>query len=459
MKKLVVRALIALILGVVLGVGFLWVVDNKDIEARAAEPMTPEAKAAQIERGRYLAIAGDCVACHTREGGEEFAGGLPLLTPFGTIYAPNITPDKETGIGDWTPADVYRALHLGKDPQKNNLYPAFSYHYYTKVSRTDAEDIGAYLLSLQPVKYDAPKNELAFPFNIRFMLKGWNLFNFRPEHFKSDKTQSAQWNRGKYLVEGLGHCGACHTPKNIMFGDVGSKNLQGGVVEHWFASDLTGNKKTGLGNWTEQDIIDFLKNGSNAYTNAYGTMTDVVRHSTSHMTDGDLAAMAHYLKSLPAGPDPKPAPKPSDAVMKAGQAVYDKTCQDCHVADGTGIPGLYPPLAANPNMSATPHDSVVHIILAGTKKPIMGEGMPGYPQLSDKEIADMATYIRNSWGNSAPAVSEADVKKLRKTLTKTGQLTKAAPAPAAAPAPEAPPAEAAPAADAAATEAAPAEAK
>lgn len=445
------RALIALVLGVVLGVGFLWVVDNKDIEARAAENLTPEAVAAKVERGRYLAIAGDCVACHTREGGEEFAGGLPLLTPFGTIYAPNITPDKESGIGDWTPSDVYRALHLGKDKKKRNLYPAFSYHYYTKVSRTDAEDIGHYLLSLQPVKYEAPKNKLAFPFNIRFMLKGWNLFNFRPEHFKSDASQSAQWNRGKYLVDGLGHCGACHTPKNIMFGDVNSRNLQGGVVEHWFASDLTNSKTTGLGNWTEEDIVAFLQTGTNPYSNAYGTMTDVVRHSTSHMTAGDLAAIAHYLKTVPGGPDPKPAPKPADAVLTAGKATFDKNCQDCHLEDGTGIPGLYPPLAGNVNMKAVPHDSVVHIILAGNGKPVVGEGMPGFPKLTDKEVADMATYVRYSWGNTAGAVSEADVKKLRNTLTKSGQLK---PAPAAAPA--AP--EVAPAADAAAVEAAPVEA-
>ncbi len=440
MKKLLVRGAIALVLGAALGVGFLWAVDNKDVAAREAAPLSPEQKLAQIEHGRYLAIAGDCVACHTREGGEEFAGGLPLLTPFGTIYAPNITPDPETGIGGWSTTDVYRALHLGKDKEKRNLYPAFSYHYYTKVSRTDAEAIGAYLLSLAPVKYEAPKNKLAFPFNIRFMLKGWNLFNFRPEHFKSDPSKPAQWNRGKYLVDGLGHCGACHTPKNIMFGDVGSKNLQGGVVEHWFASDLTNNKKTGLGNWTEEDIVTFLKTGGNNYSNAYGTMTDVVRHSTSQMTDGDLRAIALYLKSLPAGPDPKPSPKPSDAVMKLGQAAYEKSCADCHVADGTGIPGLYPPLAGNPNMNAKDPSSVIHILLAGTTKPLMGEGMPNYANLSDADIAAMSTYIRNSWGNNAPAVSEGAVKKLRKIVVKHAPKTAEAPAappPASEPAPTA----------------------
>ena len=441
MKKLAVRVILAGILGAILAIGFLWIVDNKDIQARAAEPMTPEAKAAQIERGRYLAIAGDCVACHTREGGEEFAGGLPLLTPFGTIYAPNITPDPETGIGGWTTSDVYRALHLGKDKDKRNLYPAFSYHYYTKVSRTDAEDIGAYLLSLPPVKYEAPKNELGFPFNIRFMLKGWNLFNFRPAHFVSDKSKSNQWNRGKYLVEGLGHCGACHTPKNIMFGDDNNRALEGGVVEHWFASDLTNNKRTGLGNWTEDDIVTFLKTGSNMYSNAYGTMTDVVRHSTSQMTDGDLAAIAFYLKSLPENEGPAASPKPADAVMKAGQAVYDKSCQDCHQIDGTGIPGLYPPIAGNVNMNATDPSSVIHILLAGTKNPMAGEGMPGYHhEFNDQQIADLSTYIRNSWGNSAPAVKAGDVRKMRRYLDKVGHLPKA-PAPAAA----APPAEAAPA--------------
>lgn len=412
------RIALGLVLLAVVGIAVLFVADAGDAKPITPAAMTPEAKAAQIEHGRYLAVAGDCVACHTRPGGEPFAGGLALVTPFGKVYSPNITPDKETGIGDWSATDFYRALHLGKNPDKTNLYPAFSYPYYTKVSAADAEAMAAYMMSLTPVKYTPPKNEMTFPFNIRFLVKGWNLLHFRPGHFEADATKSAEWNRGAYLVEGLGHCGACHTPKNVLFGDKSKQALQGGVVEHWFASDITNNEISGIGKWSEDEIAQFLKTGSNVHAIAYGTMVDVITHSTSQMTDADLQAIAVYLKSVPGGPKPAPAPKPPATVMAAGQAVYAKECGDCHLEDGTGIPELYTPLAGNHNLNVADPTSTIRILLNGQENAFSGEGMPDYAKLSDKDLAAVATYIRNSFGNNAPEVTQGEVAKLRELTVK-----------------------------------------
>ncbi len=386
-----------------------------DIGTQAA--LSPEQQAAQIERGRYLAIAGDCAACHTRAGGEAFAGGRGLETPFGVIYAPNITPDKQTGIGNWSTADFRRALHHGQDDEGKNLYPAFSYPYYARVTDEDVDAIHAYINSLTPVSYTAPKNGLGFPFNIRLSLKGWNLLHFRSGVFKPTAGKSAEWNRGAYLVEGLGHCGACHTPKNIMGGDKNGQRLQGGVLEGWFASDLTGDKKTGLGNWTEQDIVDFLKTGANTHSSAYGGMAEVVRLSTSKMTDEDLKAMAVYLKSQPAPTSRPTSLAPSAAVMAQGKALYDKGCADCHVDDGSGIPGLYPPLAANANVNAHDPSSILQIVIDGSGHPdnpaAFGEGMAAFPTLKNADVAAVATYIRNSWGNKASPVIARQAGEMR----------------------------------------------
>ena len=412
------RIVLGLALLAVAGIAVLFIADAGDAKPITPTALTPEAKAAQVEHGRYLVVAGDCVACHTRPGGAPFSGGLALLTPFGKVYSPNITPDKETGIGDWSATDFYRALHLGKDPHKANLYPAFSYPYYTKISPRDAEAMAAYMMSLTPVKYAPPKNEMNFPFNIRFLVKGWNLLHFRPGHFRADPSKSAQWNRGAYLVKGLGHCGACHTPKNILFGDKGGQALQGGVVEHWLASDITSDETRGIGKWSEEEITQFLKTGSNAHAIAYGTMVDVIKNSTSQMTDADLAAIAVYLKSVPAGSKPASAPKPPAAVMTAGQAVYAKECGDCHLEDGAGIPELYTPLAGNHNLNVADPTSTIRILLNGQENAFSGEGMPDYAKLSDKEIAAAATYIRNSFGNAAPVVTEAEVAKLRALTVK-----------------------------------------
>ncbi len=390
-----------------------------DVAPQAA--LSPDQQTALVEKGRYLTLAGDCVACHTRAGGEPFAGGRGLETPFGTIYAPNITSDKATGIGDWTTADFRRALHHGQDDEGKNLYPAFSYPYYAHVTDEDVDAIHAYLKTIPAVSYNAPANKLPFPFNIRLSLKGWNLLFFRSGVLQPVAGKSAEWNRGAYLVEGLGHCGACHTPKNILGGDENDKHLQGGVLEGWFASDLTGDKKTGLGSWTEDDIVSFLKTGANTHSSAYGGMAEVVRLSTSKLSDEDLKAMAVYLKSRPVPRDTDPTvPAPTPAVLAAGKAVYVKGCTDCHVDDGTGIPGLYPPLAGNNNVQARDPSSILQIILDGSGHPdnpaASGEGMAAFPKLTNAEVAAVATYVRNTWGNRAPAVLARQAGEMRHML-------------------------------------------
>jgi mono/diheme cytochrome c family protein len=400
-----------------LALAALAVLSGCKASVNAGPEPSPEQLAALVEKGHYLASAGDCAACHTREGGPEFAGGRALETPFGKIFAPNITSDEKTGIGGWSRADFRRALRHGQDKDGRNLYPAFSYPFYARVTDADADALYAYMRTVPAVSYDSPRNELGFPFNIRLLLKGWNLLHFHSKPWKDQPGKSAEWNRGAYLVEGLGHCGACHTPKNIMGGDLGHKYLQGGVLEGWFASDLTGSKATGLGNWSEQDIVDFLKTGINSHSSAYGGMAEVVRLSTSKLTDQDLMAMAVYLKSVPDSGRRQPSIAPQQAVMDQGKALYAKNCVDCHLGEGEGVPSVFPTLAANPNLNAHDPSSVIQIILAGTNQPSNpspgGVGMTAFPKLTNAEVAALSTYVRNSWGNRAPPVTARQVGQMR----------------------------------------------
>jgi mono/diheme cytochrome c family protein len=406
-------------------------------------PAAPASSAALIEEGRYLAIAGDCAACHTRAGGPAMAGGFPLQTPFGVIYSPNLTPDKETGIGDWSRADFVRAMREGLGPHRGNLYPAFPYPYYARVTVKDLDAIYAYLMSQPAFSYEAPKNEMDFPYNIRLAVTGWNWLFFRSKAFEPDPAQSAEWNRGAYLFDGLGHCAACHSPRNALGAEKTGQKAQGGLIDTWWAPDLTGSLRTGLGGWTKEEIAQFLKTGVNAHTQVYGSMTEVIQNSTSLMTDADLAAMATYIKSLPAAKTAAPA-KVDSALVAAGQPVYFANCALCHGLDGKGLPGLYPGVAGNSGVQAPNPTSVLHIILAGNKKgpevTIKGiDSMPAFgDKLSDKDIAAVATYVRNSFGNAAPAITAQEVTDLRAELGKR-KVAEVVPAPPAA-APAAPPA-------------------
>jgi mono/diheme cytochrome c family protein len=380
---------------------------------------------AQIERGRYLVTLGDCAACHTTPNGKPFAGGLPIQTPFGVIYTPNITPDRQTGIGAWSDEQFYKAMHEGVSADGRRLYPAFPYPYYTRVNRDDVQAIRDYLNTLQPISNTPPANKLPFPLNERIVMKPWDWLFFDDGTFKADPKKSTQWNRGAYLVEGLGHCGACHTPKNVAGADEDKKHLEGSNLQNWAAPDLTNDKAAGLNSWSEDDIVAYLKTGRNAHSSATGPMSDVIVDSTSKMKVDDLFAMATYLKDLPDSNDNRTNPQPQrlDAnVAKSGEAIYLDQCAACHRSTGEGVPGYFPPLKGSANAQQHDPTTVLRLILEGARSvptdlrptPL---SMPAFDwKLSDEQIAAVASYVRNSWGNSAPVVNSSQVKDLRGKL-------------------------------------------
>lgn len=376
----------------------------------------------RIARGRYLATAADCIACHTNPGGgQAFAGGRPIETPFGIIYSPNLTPDRETGIGDWTEEDFYRAMHTGVGPDGTHLYPAFPYPYFTRLTRADVDAIRDYLNALPPVKNPRPDNELTWPLDNRVLMRGWNWTFFDEGTFVPDPGKSAEWNRGAYLVRGAAHCGGCHTPKNIAGADKTDERLSGGNLQNWFAPKLASDKHNGLGRWTVDDIAEYLKTGRNRYSGATGLMAEVVANSTSHLTDDDLHAIAVYLKDVP-GTGAEDADRPDQNLMKAGEAIFADSCSACHQADGKGVPRMFPPLVGNANVQSADPTSIIRVILEGaqtvpTDARPTPSSMPAFGwRLSDQEVAAIATYVRNNWGNSAPPVSADDVKSLRTEL-------------------------------------------
>lgn len=390
-------------------------------------PIPDGPNAGLIRRGRYLAIAGDCVSCHTRAGGHPFAGGLGLETPFGVIYSANLTSDRETGIGAWTPDQFYSALHTGVGRGGKHLYPALPYPHFTNVTRADSDAILAYLKTIPPRHYTEPANRLPFPVDIRLSLIGWNMLNFSAHPFKPDPSKPAAWNRGAYLVEGLGHCGACHTPKNALGAEQADKAYRGAVLENWLAPDLTGNPRVGLGRWSAADIAEYLKTGRNAHSNAAGLMAEVVSYSTSMLSDQDLMAIATYLKSLPPSPEVA-SPAPDPAAMRTGKAIFFDACTACHLVNGKGQPRMFPPLPGS--AMAQQHDptGLIHLILAGgrtapTPEHPTFQTMPSFAwKLNDQQVADVATYVRNSWGNRAPPVSADTVADLRHKLDLRGAL-------------------------------------
>jgi mono/diheme cytochrome c family protein len=396
--------------------------------ALAALLLTGEAMADQddyvdVARGKALATAGDCIACHTAPGGVPFAGGLRLQTPFGVILTPNITRDDATGIGGWTRDNFARALHEGRRPNGTYLYPAFPYPYYTRVSRADADAIYDYLRSLAPVSNRVNRNTLPFPFNIRASMLGWNALFFTPGYFAADPARSEQFNRGAYLVEGLGHCGACHTPLNAFGANKAAKFLQGNNIDDWTAPNITNDPDLGLGKWTVDEIVQYLRSGQTRATFASGPMREVVEKSTSNMPEADLRAMAVYLKERGEAGTPTPTPlSASDPQMRTGEAIFIDTCSACHTRNGGGIEHVFPRLAGDAIVKQVDPTTLVRIILTGTR----GAGTDAFPtspampsfgyRLNDEQVAAVVTYIRNSWGNAATAVSAETVRALREKV-------------------------------------------
>jgi mono/diheme cytochrome c family protein len=386
----------------------------------AAALAVPATAQDATSRGRYLAVLGDCAGCHTVAHGPAYAGGLPFNTPFGTIYSTNLTPDRETGIGGWTGDQFYRALHDGVAPGGRHLYPALPYAYFTRLTRQDTSNLFVYLKTLKPVHQPPTPNKLTFPFNLRLGLVFWNALYLDKTAPKVPADASPEWKRGEYLVNGLGHCAACHTPKTILFGDDTSRPLAGGVVDNWFANNLAGGAAEGLGTWSHDDVVRFLATGVSAHATAAGSMLEKVTSSTSKMTPQDRNAIATYLKSLPAQAA-SAAEKPRQEQMERGKGIFTAYCQSCHAVPSDKAANGYPDLAGDTLVMGRDPTTVLRIVLTGGTAPTTPgrapvKPMPAFNNLDDGQIADVSSYIRNDWGNAASPVSATQVHNLRRAL-------------------------------------------
>jgi mono/diheme cytochrome c family protein len=395
-------------------------------EASAQSPAGSKDKASIVARGEYLAQAGDCVACHTAPEGKLFAGGRAMPTPFGTLYTSNITPDPETGVGKWTADQFYTMMHTGRSPDGGLLYPAMPFGSYTKVTRADSDAIFAFMQSVAPVKQPNKPHDLKFPYNNRSLIIGWRTLFFTVGEYKPDAAKSDEWNRGAYLVQGLGHCAMCHSAINALGGSSESAAFEGGLIpmQNWYAPSLTSNKEGGLGDWSIEDISDLLRTGISKRGAVYGPMADVTYNSLQYMTEVDTRAMAVYLKTLaehsvPDAPRGTTSVQESSLLLRLGQSIYADKCASCHGEKGLGKPPHYPPLAGNQSIEMSSAVNPIRMVLNGGYPPgtagnPMPHGMPPFAQsLSDDEVAAVVTYIRVSWGNHGAPVSAAEANALR----------------------------------------------
>lgn len=424
-RRLAARAALALLaLAALLAalVGWLNRRDEDPIDAAGA-PTAAVADADQIARGAYLARAGNCMGCHTAQGGAAYAGGRGVPTPFGTIYAPNLTPDVATGLGAWSAAEFWRALHNGRARDGRLLYPAFPYPNYTRITRADSDAIHAYLRSLPAVAQPNRKHELAFPFDQQAALAVWRALYFRPERLQPDPSRSAEWNRGAYLVEGLGHCNACHASRNALGATSSTLDLAGGLipVQNWYAPSLTSPDEASVADWDPQHIVQLLQTGVSPRGVVMGPMGEVVGGSTQHLDESDLRAMAAYLKALPpsparAAPTGTSTPPSPDS---PGGKLYAQHCAQCHGDQGEGAPGIYPALAGSRAVTMRVSANLVHLVLEGGFPPSTAGnprpyGMPPFATVLDTdEVAQLLTYVRGSWGNHGAPVSALDVAQFR----------------------------------------------
>ena len=406
----------ALVLLAAVGAGVVWALNVRD-EVDVSIPIAaPAPSDALLARGAYLARAGNCVSCHTARGGAAFAGGLPIPTPFGTVYTSNLTPDARTGIGSWSPAHFWRAMHNGRSKDGRLLYPAFPYTSYTQVTREDSDAIFAWLQTLPAMEQDKREHEVRFPYNTQAALAAWRALYFKPQAFQADAARTAEWNRGAYLVQGLGHCSACHSPRNALGATSSGLDLAGGLipVQNWYAPSLANAREAGVADWKQEDIIALLRTGVTPHASVTGPMAEVVLRSTQYLSDADLGAMAQFLKALPPGHAPaETSPHIRlmagrtvvEASRETGGKLYSQHCAQCHGDKGEGVPNAYPALAGNRAVTMPSTANLVQIVLNGGYAPATAGnprpfGMPPFVLLmKDDDMASLLTYIRQSWGN------------------------------------------------------------
>lgn len=444
MKKLFLSLLSLALLVLVVALAFaLWPTSTREVAAPAAAD-----QAALVERGRYLADAGDCTACHTAKGGQPFAGGLPIASPIGTLYSTNITPDKATGIGNYTLNDFDRALRHGIAANGSSLYPAMPYPAYARINDSDLQALYAYFMhGVAAVDAGNRASDVPWPLSMRWPLAIWRkVFAPAPDAvaFKAERYPDAEVARGAYLVQGLGHCGSCHTPRALTLqekalDESGPEFLSGGpVIDGWLAVNLRGNFADGLGQWSSEDIVATLRSARSASHAVLGAaMSDVVVHSTQHLSDGDLQAVAAYLKTLPASARQVSSFKPDPATAKAlaagqegsrGAELYIDNCAACHRTNGMGDARVFPRIAGNSSVLSEDPVSMIRLVLEGSRLPSTSAapsdlGMPGFAwRMSDQEVAQLLTFIRNSWGNQAPVVRAEQVKASRASLEKEASV-------------------------------------
>lgn len=395
-----------------------------------------QAQAAGISHGEYVARLGNCVACHSTPEGQPLAGGLKMAVPMlGFIYATNITPDPETGIGSYSYEEFDRVMRTGVAKDGHRLYPAMPYPSYAKMSEQDMRALYDFLMKeVAPVNQANLPDEIEGVRDVRWAMGIWNVLTTPDDPYEMDSEQTESWNRGAYLVQGPGHCGACHTPRGLLMQEKaldedGSAYLAGAPLDHWMASSLNGDINAGLGRWQAADVAEFLKTGHNRFGTAFGTMVEVVNNSTRHMSEYDLASMAEYLKSLPAQAEADATPyvaSTAEAEQLAaldfsapGAQVYYEYCSNCHVTTGGGYYPFQPPLAGNPVIMDADPSSLINITLNGSLRVFTGQGpdvndMPYFRQLlSDQQIADALTFVRSSWGNTAGSVTAEQVAVIR----------------------------------------------
>jgi len=379
---------------------------------------------AQIEQGAYLARVGNCMGCHTQAGGQAYAGGRAIPTPFGTVFAPNLTPDPATGLGRWNAEDFWNALHHGRSRDGRLLSPAFPYDNYTLLSRADSDAIHAYLRSLPAVVAPARAHGLRFPYNTQAALWVWRALFFRPGEYRPEPGRDPAWNRGAYLSQGLAHCSACHGPRNALGARPGPADFSGAALPGmgWYAPSLHDRREAGVVGWAEADLMQWLKTGTAAPGSALGPMAEVVLGSTRHLSEPDLRAMARYLQSLPPQARPRPPAQAAAPALRAqGRSAYLDHCASCHGRDGEGRPGAYPALRGNRTVLMEPPTNLLRVMLQGGFAP----ATPGHPrpygmppfagQLNEAELAAIASYIRQAWGNQAGTVQALQVLQHKAT--------------------------------------------
>ena len=424
MKRLAARvAVVAVGLAAALAALVAWLNVRGEAPIDANAPVAAQAlDAGTLERGAYLLRAGNCAGCHTARGGAPYAGGRPIETPFGTVYASNLTPDRDTGLGRWSSDAFWRALHHGRSRDGRLLYPAFPYPSYTRVTRADADAMHGFLMSLAPVSQPNRPHALAFPFDTQAALAVWRALYFRPATPAEDPRQPPAWNRGAYLVEGLGHCSACHAARNALGATIQPLDLEGGLIpaQNWYAPSLASPREAGVAEWPLDDVVRLLKTGVAERGTVTGPMAEVVLDSTQHLDDADLRAMGTYLQSLRPGRQAAPAERGAPAApLPRGASLYADHCAACHGERGEGVAGAYPALAGNRAVTMPSIVNLVHIVreggfppaTAGNPRPF---GMPPFATvLSDADLVDVLGFIRTSWGNRAPPPTPLEVLRAR----------------------------------------------